>query len=66
VVFLYYHIEANMVNVLDSRFYPGYIPRQRKDEPEDDGFSLRLSTMRKERNLTQQTLRLWSAWESRR
>lgn len=44
-----------MVNVLDSRFYAGYMPRQRKDEPQN-GFPQRLSTLRKERNLTQQTL----------
>jgi transcriptional regulator with XRE-family HTH domain len=32
------------------------MPRQRKDEPENDGFPQRLSTKRKERNLTQQAL----------
>jgi transcriptional regulator with XRE-family HTH domain len=45
-----------MVNVLVSHSYAGYMPRQRKDEPENDGFPQRLSTMRKERNLTQQAL----------
>ena len=32
------------------------MPRQRKDEPENDGFPQRLSGLRKERSLTQQAL----------
>lgn len=45
-----------MVNTLDSDFYADYMPRQRKDEPDNDGFPQRLSTLRRERNLTQQAL----------
>jgi transcriptional regulator with XRE-family HTH domain len=48
-------MEPAMVNVLESHFYAGYMPRQRKDEAEN-GFPRRLSTFRKERNLTQQAL----------
>ena len=45
-----------MVNMLDSHFYAGYMPRQSKDGSENDGFPQRLSMLRKERNLTQQAL----------
>jgi transcriptional regulator with XRE-family HTH domain len=45
-----------MVNGLDFDSYAGYMPRQRKDEPENGGFPQRLSTLRRERNLTQQAL----------
>jgi transcriptional regulator with XRE-family HTH domain len=45
-----------MVNVLDYPSYPGFIPRQRKVEPENSGFPQRLSVLRKERGLTQQAL----------
>lgn len=45
-----------MVNVLDSPSYAEFMPRQRKDEPNDDGFPQRLATLRKERSLTQQAL----------
>jgi transcriptional regulator with XRE-family HTH domain len=45
-----------MVNVLDSYSYAGYMPRPRKDEPGNNGFPQRLSTLRKERSLTQQAL----------
>ncbi len=45
-----------MVNVLDSPSYPGFMPRQRKVEPENNGFPQRLSALRKERGLTQQAL----------
>jgi transcriptional regulator with XRE-family HTH domain len=45
-----------MVNVLDSHFYAGYMPRQRQDEPGNHGFPQRLSTLRKERSFTQQAL----------
>ena len=45
-----------MVDVPDSCFYPGYMPRQRKDEPENDSFPQRLTSLRKQRNLTQQAL----------
>jgi transcriptional regulator with XRE-family HTH domain len=44
-----------MVNMLETRFYAGYMPRQRKDEP-NDGFPQRLSALRRERSLTQQAL----------
>jgi len=46
---------ADLVNRRNSGFYAGHMPRQRKDEPED-GFPQRLSTLRKERSLTQQAL----------
>src|SRR5271166_4114072 len=45
-----------MVNGLDLHSYAGYMPRQRKEEPESNGFPQRLSTLRKERSLTQQAL----------
>lgn len=45
-----------MVNVLDSGFYAGYMPRQRKNEPGRDSFPQRLSSLRKGRGLTQQAL----------
>ena len=45
-----------MVNVLDSHSYAGYMPQQRKDEPDNDGFPQRLFALRKERSLTQQAL----------
>ena len=45
-----------MVNVLDSPSYAGFMPRPRKDEPENDGFPQRLSALRKERSFTQQAL----------
>jgi transcriptional regulator with XRE-family HTH domain len=45
-----------MVNLLESHFYAGYMPRQRKDELGNNGFPQRLSTLRKERSLTQQAL----------
>src|SRR5271155_4986420 len=45
-----------MVNLLESRFYAGYMPRQRNDEPEKDGFPQRLFKLRKERRLTQLAL----------
>ena len=45
-----------MVNLLESR-YPGYMPRQRKEEPVgNNGFPRRLATLRKERGLTQRAL----------
>jgi transcriptional regulator with XRE-family HTH domain len=49
-------MEANVVNVLDSRFYAVYMPRQSKDESDNNGFPQRLSTLRKDRGLTQQAL----------
>jgi transcriptional regulator with XRE-family HTH domain len=45
-----------MINLSESHFYPGYMPRQRKDEPSSDGFPQRLARLRKERSLTQQAL----------
>lgn len=45
-----------MVDVLASPSYPGFMPRQRKDEPENDGFPQRLAALRKERSFTQQAL----------
>ena len=45
-----------MVNALDSHPYAGYMPPQHKDEPGNNGFPQRLSTLRKERSLTQQAL----------
>jgi transcriptional regulator with XRE-family HTH domain len=45
-----------MVNVSDSDFYAVYMPRQRNHEPQNQGFPERLSTLRKERSLTQQAL----------
>jgi len=42
--------------VLDSHLYADYMPRQWKDEPDNDGFPQRLSALRKERSLTQQAL----------
>ena len=45
-----------MVNLLESHFYAGYMPRQRNDEPGKDGFPQRLFTLRKERSLTQLAL----------
>lgn len=45
-----------MVNLFDSHPYAGYMPRQRKDKPVKGGFPQRLSTLRKERGLTQQAL----------
>jgi transcriptional regulator with XRE-family HTH domain len=44
-----------VVNVLETDFYAGCMSRQRKEEPED-GFPQRLSSLRKERKLTQQAL----------
>jgi transcriptional regulator with XRE-family HTH domain len=49
-------MEATMVNVLESPSSAGFRPRQRKDEPNDDGFPPRLATLGKERSLTQQAL----------
>lgn len=45
-----------MVNVLASHSYAEYMPRQRRDELGNDGFPQRLSTLRKDRSLTQQAL----------
>lgn len=45
-----------MVNLLESHFYADYMARQRRDEPANNGFPQRLSTLRKERNLTQMAL----------
>lgn len=45
-----------MVNVLESPSSAGFMPRQRKDEPNDDGFPQRLATLGKERSLTQRAL----------
>ncbi len=45
-----------MVNGFAPHSYAGYMPRQRKHEPENGGFPQRLSTLRKERSLTQQAL----------
>lgn len=45
-----------MVNLSGTHFYPGYVPRQRKDESGGDGFPQRLAGLRKDRNLTQQAL----------
>ena len=45
-----------MVNVLDSPPYAGFMPRRRKDEPQNDGVPQRLCTLRKERSLAQQAL----------
>jgi transcriptional regulator with XRE-family HTH domain len=49
-------MEANVVNALDSTFYADYMPRQSKNETENNGFPQRLSILRKERGLTQQAL----------
>lgn len=51
----WYHMEAIVVNILDSVLYAGDMPLQCKDEPES-GFPRRLSLLRKQRNLTQQSL----------
>ena len=45
-----------MVNLSNPPLYPGYMPRQRNDEPVNSGFPQRLSALRKERSLTQQAL----------
>jgi transcriptional regulator with XRE-family HTH domain len=45
-----------MANLLDSYFNAGYMPPQRKEEAESDGFPQRLAMLRKERSLTQQAL----------
>lgn len=45
-----------MVNLHDTPSYADFKPRQRKAEPGHNGFPRRLSTLRKERRLTQQAL----------
>ena len=47
---------AGSVNTAGTPPYPGYMPRQRKSEPVNGGFSQRLVTLRKDRGLTQQAL----------
>jgi transcriptional regulator with XRE-family HTH domain len=49
-------METDMVNVPEPVSYAGYMPRQRRQEPEKIDFPQRLSALRKARNLTQQGL----------
>jgi len=49
-------MEPDTVNLLDSLSYAGFMPRQRQEEPGTSDFPQKLSSLRKERSLTQQAL----------